>query len=172
MKNGIFAIALAAVLLTISARFVLARPRGQQEGKPAVSLSRPRTDGQLECTPDAGGIYRCSVAGTYSGLSQDHRLLLWVRPVRPPSESEGWYLQRRPNGITNQARGSWDGKMQIGNRDFPPHDGDIVDVTVSVTESGAANKLMRASGVVIEPEPVGITTATSQNVRLRIPRPR
>ena len=171
MKKVIEAVTLILALLSLSGEFAPARP-APQAGKATVSLSQPRKDGQLDCAPDAGAIFRCSVAGGVTGVSQGQRLLLWVRPVRPPSESEGWYLQRRPNGLVNQSGSTWDGKIQIGNRDFPPQDGDTVDVAVSITETPVADKLMKAPGVVIEPELIGEANTISDNIRLRIPRRR
>lgn len=169
MQNAIKVIALTLGLVSVATiSLELAAPSEQQQVKATISLSIPRKDGQLDCAPDAGAIFRCSVAGGVTGLSQSQRLLLWMRPVQPPSESEGWYLQRRPNGIASQSGSSWDGKIQIGNRDFPPQNGDIVDVAASIAEAPVADKLMKAPGVAIEPEPVGVAIAKSDNVRLRI----
>ncbi len=172
MQNAVKSIALVLISVSMTTPSASAGTPEQQQDKAAISLSNPRRDGQLDCAPDAGSIFRCAVAGGVAGLSQSQKLLLWVRPVRPPSESEGWYLQRRPNGVANQSGNSWNGKIQIGNRDFPPQDGDIVDIAVSITEGVAADKLMRATGVVIEPEPVGVSIAKADNVRLRISKGR
>jgi hypothetical protein len=134
-----------------------------------ASLSQPRKDGQLDCAPDAGTIYRCTVSGTATSIAAGHELLLWVRPVQPPSESEGWYLQRRPNGVLNRSGSSWNGKVQIGSRDYPPHDGDIVDIAVSIADKAELDRLMREAGTVIKPDPSGAPVMKSENVRLRIP---
>ncbi len=170
MQKIINAVPLALALLSLSGELAPNPSAQQQTGKATVSLSQPRRDGQLDCAPDAGGIFRCSAAGGVTGLSHEQTLFLWVKPVRPPSESAGWYLQRRPNGITNQLGNTWEGVVQVGNRDFSPQDGDIVDVAVSIAEAAVADKLMRETGVVIRPKPVGVANAISSNVRLRISR--
>lgn len=158
----------AALPLLLALGSVTAAQR--QGPRTPVSLSQPRKDGQLECTVDAGSLYKCIVSGTVTNLTSGQRLLLWVRPVQPPSESEGWYLQRRPNGLIEQSAGSWRGQLQVGSRDFPPRDGDVIDVAVSLADGATADRLMQRSGVVIEREPVGGTIGRSDNVRLRIRR--
>jgi hypothetical protein len=169
MKKFLEKLIFAFALLFLSGS--LASPQ-QQPGRPAVSLLQPRKAGQLDCPPDAGAITRCSVSGSATGVSQGQRVLLWVRPVNPPSESDGWYLQRPPNGVGNQSGNTWSGKIQIGNRDFPAHDGDIVDVAVSIADAATTDRLMRTSGVAIETEPLGVVTAISENVRLHVPKKR
>jgi len=147
---------------------------GQQAmraGREAATLMQPRKDGQLDCAPDAGAIYRCNVSGTAT-VAAGHELLLWIRPVQPPSESLGWYLQRRPNGVLEHSGNSWNGRIQIGNRDYPPNDGDVVDVAVSIADKAEFDKLMREPGVVMRPDPSGSVVHKADNVRLRIPKRR
>jgi hypothetical protein len=126
---------------------------------------KPKKDGQIDCMPDANDIYRCPVSGEVTGISQGQRLLLWVQPVNPPAERDGWYLQRR---IVSQSGGRWSGTVQVGNADYPPHTGDIVNVAVSIADEAIAEKLMSTRGVVVQPEPVGATNTIviSDNVRI------
>jgi hypothetical protein len=157
--------------IAIAGQFLLISSVASQQPKKTeehVAVARPRTNGQLDCAPDAGGLYRCSISGTATKLSIGRQLLLWVRPVQPPSDLEGWYLQRRPNGILSSTDTSWTGKIQIGNRDYPPHDGDLVDVAVSIGDKAEVDALMKETGVVTRPEPPGGTVMKATNVRLRI----
>ena len=85
-------------------RFGVAVGSGSQEGRgegPSVSLFRPKSNEAVRCRRYADDIYHFSVVGTSSGLAGKFKLLLWVKPVEPPSETPGWYLQRAPvNGIS------------------------------------------------------------------------
>lgn len=135
--------------------------------KKQVSLSQPKAEEKVLCDRHADGVYRFSASGTSSGLSkQRHGLLLWVRPVRPPSETPGWYLQRPPvNGISEVgADGSWVGMAQIGNVQWPPHEGDLLDFAVTIADSDTINKLMTAPGVVVRSQPVGEKVSTALRV--------
>lgn len=119
---------------------------------------------QVSCPRGGDNIHRCSIKGTSSGLSAGgYGLLLWVRPVRPASDTPGWYLQRLPaNGISGvQKDGSWTGVAQLGNPSWPPNEGDTFDVAVSVADMETAKRLMAESGVVIRNEPVGVTFDTA-----------
>ncbi len=169
MKKTIHAVALGLALLSVTFELAIAQLPQKQEIGAAVSLSQPRKEGELVCAPNAGAIFRCLVAGAATGVLQTQMLLLWVRPVKPRSESAGWYLQRGPNGVFNQSGNSWDGKIQIGNREYPPHDGDVIDVAISIADAVVADKLMRAAGVEIDLKPVGVVVAKSENVRVHIP---
>jgi hypothetical protein len=90
--------------------------------------------------------------------------------VNPPSETPGWYLQRPPvSGITRvESEGSWTGLAQLGNAQYPPHDGDLVDVAVSAAQDSVAKELMRSPGVVVEDQPIGIETKTATNVIVKL----
>jgi hypothetical protein len=134
---------------------------------PTVSLFQPRTAEHIRCTRGADGIYRFSVKGTSSGLAPDRVwLLLWLRPVNPPSDVSGWYLQRRPaNGISRVERdGSWSGLAQIGSAQWPPHDGDTFDLAVTIADNETVNQLMAQAGAVVRDEPVGMRCETAQGV--------
>lgn len=134
-------------------------------GAPSVSLFQPKAGEKVRCVRGDDGIYRFSVRGTSSGTN-GFRLLLWVRPVSPRSETPGWYLQRPPaNGISSvEADGSWAGIAQIGNLQWPPHEGDILDLIVTIADSDSANQLMAEAGVVVRYQPVGVVSDTASNV--------
>jgi hypothetical protein len=140
-------------------------PQVTTPSKATVSVSLQQKAGdQISCSRDAVNIYRCSINGTSSGLSTGgYGLLLWARPVRPPSDSPGWYLQRPPaNGIDRVAAdGSWIGVAQLGNAQWPPHEGDIVDLAVSIADADTMNKLMAEFGAVMRNQPVGVRTQTA-----------
>jgi hypothetical protein len=132
-----------------------------------VSLFEPRGRGSVRCIRAADGIYRFSVRGTSTGLGTGaFSLLLWVRPVNPPAEDPRWYLQRPPvNGIrTIEADGSWEGLAQIGNAQWPPHEGDVLDVAVSVAGRDVAEQLMAETGVVLRDQPVGVHSVRASSV--------
>lgn len=130
----------------------------------AVSLE---AQDKVMCSRGGDNIYRCSIRGTSSGLSVGgYGLLLWVKPVRPPSDTPGWYLQRPPtNGIDGvPSNGSWNGVAQLGNSQWPPHEGDLIDVAVSIADNDTINKLMAESGVVIRNQPVGVKVDAAQGL--------
>lgn len=133
----------------------------------AVSLSQPKAGGKILCSRGGDSIYRLSVKGTSSGLSAgEYGLLLWLKPVRPPSDTSGWYLQRPPgNGVDRiEADGTWIGVAQLGSSQWPPHEGDVFDLAVSVADNDTINKLMAESGVVIRNQPVGVKSDTALGV--------
>jgi hypothetical protein len=129
-----------------------------------VSLFDPKTGSTLHCPLGGDGLHRCPVKGTFSG-SHTERVALWLKPVRPPSERFGWYLQRSGNGIIGiESDNVWDGFVQVGDAQYPPKDGDVVDVAVSVISEAMFMELMGRSGVVVEPNPPGIHVDISRNV--------
>lgn len=147
----------------------------QEEGgvpQVSVSLFRPKSGDQVHCTRNPDKVYRSSVEGTSTGLSADLRLLLWVRPVNPPSETPGWYLQRPPsNGISRvEPDGSWEGVAQIGNAQWPPHEGDVLDVAVTVADKETASQLMAEPGGGIRDQPVGIASDMASDVVVTLSR--
>ena len=53
-----------------------------------VSTFQPKSHGKVFCSRGGDNVYRFQVTGTSSGLSgSENGLLLWIRPVRPPSET-------------------------------------------------------------------------------------
>ena len=136
----------------------------------SVSLFRPKSGEKVNCKRYADGVYRFSVIGISAGLSDKLRLLLWVRPVAPPSETPGWYLQRPPvNGVSGvKPDGSWEGIAQIGNIQWPPHVGDILDVAITVVDVQNANRLLAEMGVVTRVNLPGIASDIASGVRVEL----
>lgn len=132
-----------------------------------VELFEPRTGQRAAITRRPDGVGSLTANGVWPGSDGGFRLLLWIRPVKPPSDLPGWYLQRPPgNGISKGPDGTWSGVAQIGSAQYPPHDGDLVDVAVSVADSATVARLMAEGGVVVRPEPVGVASARATGVRL------
>ena len=131
----------------------------------SVSLFKPKSGETISVTRGPDGIYRLSAQGTLSGLDDRHGLLLWLRPVNPPADRIGWYLQKPPNnGVTSVDAGTWTGIAQVGNAQYPPHEGNTIDVAISIAEKSDIDKLMAEEGVVVRNEPVGVKTAKSSAV--------
>jgi hypothetical protein len=131
-------------------------PEGRPPRDSAPRFFEPRTQGQLHCRLDAQRITRWSVSGTTGDIA-DARLLLWLQPVNPPSETPGWYLQRQPaNGIKRiESDGTWTGSVQIGDARYPAHEGDHVEIAVSALNRDAADRLLGEAGVVVRDRPEG-----------------
>lgn len=132
-----------------------------------VALFHPKSGEGASFSRGADGVYKCFVSGTSTGLSAGGlALLLWLKPVNPPSDTQGWYLQRPPaNGIFNvKADGSWSGVAQLGNAQWPPHEGDVFDLAVSAADDGTAKRLFAEPGVVVRNEPIGIKSDTATGV--------
>ena len=114
----------------------------------AVSIFSPRENGEVVPRRGADNIFRFDVEGTIEGIDiANSTLLLWVRPIEPPSDQAGWYLQRHStNGIHSISGSSWRGIGQIGNKQFPPHSGDVVEVAASVVSDEEARHLESRHG--------------------------
>jgi hypothetical protein len=136
----------------------------------SVSLFHPKSGENVHCTRYADGVYRFAVVGTSIGLSDRLTLLLWIRPVKPPSETPGWYLQRLPvNGITKiEPDGSWEGIAQIGNVQWSLHAGEVLDVAVTVVDVESANRLLAKSGVVTSIYLPGVVSDIASGVRVKL----
>jgi hypothetical protein len=136
-----------------------------------VALFQPKAGESVRCIRSADGTYSVSVSGTSSGLlAGDLKLLLWTKPVNPPSDVPGWYLQRAPiHGISRvEPDGSWTGVARIGNAQWPPHEGDVVDLAVTIVDEQAANQLMAEGGVVVRDQLPGIKPTTVSQVTLTL----
>jgi hypothetical protein len=136
-----------------------------------ISLFQPQAGASVRCVRSADGTYRVTVTGASTGVSAgDLRLLLWIKPVSPPADVPGWYLQRAPVGGISMVEpdGSWSGVAQIGNAQWPPHEGDVVDLAISVVEKQTAEQLMAEGGVVVRDQPLGIKSTTASQVALTL----
>jgi hypothetical protein len=142
---------------------------GQNEATPTVTLSSPESHHRINCGRTPEGIYKCPVKGTSKSPSQEtFQLLLWVRPVRPAGD--GWYLQRGAiNGIRSVGSdGKWEGIAQVGNLEYPPHEGDLIEIAVSVAASEEARRLLGSVGVVVRGTVSGKASATAKNVTVHL----
>lgn len=139
---------------------------------PSLSLHAPKSNSTVALARSADGVFRLTVTGAMRVTTPtgDFRVLLWVRPVSPPSDTPGWYLQRPPiNGVSGIAGdGAWSGLAQVGNATYPPTTGGSVDVAASLTRPVEVSALFAESGIVTRPSPVGQVVATATNVRLEV----
>jgi hypothetical protein len=137
----------------------------------SVKFSKPRAGEKISCSIGADGICRITAEGTSSNVSSaTHGLLLWVRPINPPSDRIGWYLQRPPsNGIPHiLGDGSWSGIAQIGNAQYRPHEGDTIGLAVTIAEKYVIDRLSAELGVVVRNQPVGGKSDTVSPVTLTL----
>jgi hypothetical protein len=137
----------------------------------SLSLSEPRAGDKVRCSRGGDEVYRFSASGGSAGIAAGrYGLLLWLRPVNPPSDVPGWYLQRPPaNGILKvEADGTWLGTAQVGNAQWPPQEGDIIDLAVTIADDDAIKNLMAEPGVIVKPQPVGVKTATAPSVSVTL----
>ncbi|HUP42332.1 MAG TPA: hypothetical protein VM599_03905 [Thermoanaerobaculia bacterium] len=131
-----------------------------------VSIFEPKDGGEVVPKRGADNVFRFDVEGTIDDIDlTESTLLLWVQPIEPPSDQPGWYLQRRPNGMRSIAGTKWRGVCQIGNQEWPPHDGDIVEVAASVLPGEEANRLLARQGPVTV---LSLPAPTSSVVRVMI----
>ena len=105
-----------------------------------LQLFEPKERGSLKCSRGLDGITRCDSSGIASDMA-GMRLLLWLQPVDPPSETPGWYLQRPPvNGIRRiETDGTW-------------------------SANDEANRLLSERGVVLRDSPEGTKVRTATHV--------
>lgn len=134
-----------------------------------VSLNLNNND-IVHCSRSDDGVYRFSVDGKVSDLSTEKVLLLWVRPRLGPHV---WYLQGPPaNGIINVGSdGSWQGIGQIGNIQYPPKSGDILDVAVTLVDTETAKTLLgrlEMSGVVTQTNLPRTISAIASSVHVEL----
>ncbi len=136
---------------------------------PTVSLFAPAAHATVRAARRPDGAGMVTARGTSKGMQGEaFQLLLWLRPVAPPSDVDGWYLQRPPsNGVAGvDPDGGWQGTAQIGNALWPPQEGAVIDLAVSVADRETASLLMAEAGVVVRPQPEGVATARATGVVL------
>jgi hypothetical protein len=136
----------------------------------AVSLFEPKAGAIVRCQNGGDGICRVLIRGTSSKLTSSQTLLLWLKPVSPPADVPGWYLQRPPvTGIGKvQPDGVWTGMAQIGNAQWPAHEGDIVDIAITVVEEQTAAQLLAKPGVVVRDQPLGSVSDSAAGVVIKL----
>lgn len=124
-------------------------------GPASVQLSNITNGDRLEPIPDANGIHTIKIMGKSSNIyCSGFELLLWMKPISPPSERPGWYLQKSPNGIAHlNEDGSWEGTIQVGNSMYPPNNGDMVSILVNAIRKEEAISLLAENKVIVIPLP-------------------
>jgi hypothetical protein len=132
-----------------------------------ASIFSPTSGGEVALSRGADNVYRFEVQGAIDGVDlSKSTLLLWVQPIDPPSDQPGWYLQRLPaNGIRSVSGDRWRGVCQVGNQNYPPHDGDVVEVATTILASDEAQQFLARQG------PITIVTlpgAVSKIVRVKL----
>ena len=164
-------IAIGVTAVAISALGILGRGLAEVHANDgSISLSHPKTAETVRCHLGADRIYRFSVTGVLSSVADGQVPLLWVMPSSPKSETRGWYLQRGPNGIKafDTVSGKFDGIGQIGNPQWPAHDGDTLAIAVTAVDSALAEELLSEGGVVVRRNLPGSGFEIAQNVRVQM----
>jgi hypothetical protein len=125
-----------------------ASPQASSAPGGSVSIFSPNSGGEVVPQRGADNVFRFNVEGTINGVDlTKSTLLLWVQPIQPPSDQPGWYLQRLPsNGIRSISGNQWRGVAQIGNQQYPPQNGDIVEVVASIVPAEEATRLNARQG--------------------------
>ncbi len=145
---------------------------GQGTSSPPASVAffAPRSGQRVTFTRGGDGLYRCSVKGSVSAMGNGVRLLLWVKPVEPPSDRYGmWYLQRSGNGVTSiPGDGTWEGVAQLGNSQYPPKQGYTFDLAVSIVDDATAGQLLADSSEETRDHPVGLQAVVASNLIVKL----
>lgn len=132
-----------------------------------VSIFSPKDGGEILPKRGADNIFRFEVQGTMEAVDLARSVvLLWLQPIEPPSDRPGWYLQRLPDeGIRSISGHTWRGVCRIGSEQWPPHNGDIVDVVSTVVAGDEAQQLLARQGPVTT---VVLPGLASKVVRLKV----
>lgn len=138
----------------------------------SLSISEPQSGLGIKLTRHADNTYHFSVRGVSEGIANNSkvRLLLWVRPLDPPSKTPGYYLQRAPwNGVTVlRTDGSWEGTGQLGSILNPPAEGNTFSMAVTAVDEHTANDLLNQSGVVTHVDLSAISEGTVEVSEVRV----
>lgn len=99
--------------------------------KPSVAITNPAAGQQIEIRLADTGSGSFTVSGTSSEVFSDPNLRVYVlvHPADPPAA--GWWIQQP---ATVERNGQWSTLAWIGNKDFPPHVGDKIDILVVATK--------------------------------------
>ncbi len=135
-----------------------------------VSIFSPKNGGEVAPKRGADNVFRFEVQGTTEAIdAANSTLLLWLQPIDPPSERPGWYLQRLPDeGIRSVSGRTWRGVCRIGSEQWPPHNGDVVDVVATAVAGDEAQRLLARQGPVTTVVLPGLASKVVRlNVRIR-----
>jgi len=158
------------VRFSVSSPTSLPGDQTQSDGGPnsnLVTIFTPRDGSEVTPKRGADNIFRFEVQGTIEAVDlAKSQVLLWLQPIEPPSEQPGWYLQRLPDeGVRSVSGNTWRGVCRIGSEQWPPHDGDVVDVVSTVVAGDEAQRLLARQGPVTT---VVLPGSSSKIVRLRV----
>lgn len=96
--------------------------------RPSVAITSPAAGQQIEVTilPDTGaGLFIVTGTSTEVFAEPDLRVYVLVHPADP--FASGWWIQ---HPATVDRNGRWSTQAWIGSTDFPPHQGDRIDLLV------------------------------------------
>ncbi len=131
------------------------------------SVEHPSINGQVDCIRTSEGFCTITVEGRASALVSDGqlRLLLWVK-----SQQSDWYLQDPTSTQTTLIRPdqTWTRQVQVGNVRYPPSDGELVDLALTVISSTAER---HSTGTHVQGpfrKPEGWPVATVERVSIRL----
>jgi hypothetical protein len=155
-------------------RFVIStteeRPPSDRVVEGAIVVFAPQAGGTVVSRPGGDGIHRINIEGTVSGVDLTARpLRVWIRPVEPPSDIPGWYLQRGPaSGIVSTAGDRWTAVAQLGNLQYPPYEGNIIEIAVTALPSEDALALDARQGPVVLGTLPGSPQSVVRSVRVTL----
>jgi hypothetical protein len=137
---------------------------------PFISIDSMNDNDKVDLVRGSNGIYSFSVEGSSSGIPSNSVLLLWVEPVNPPGDNVGaWYLQKDPIGIQSiMSDGSWSGRGQLGNAQYPPHNDDTFSIMVTVVDLVTAQQLKGQQGEVTRMSPSGSLSDKAINLKVNL----
>jgi hypothetical protein len=107
---------------------------------PSVRIINPSSNGNITVNL-SGSTYHFPVTGTATGVTKDMTVFLWVKPVNPPGDADVWYLQHDPINHMNNQNGSLRGTGGIGNPQYPPHNGDTMNILITVVRNDYAHEI-------------------------------
>lgn len=131
------------------------------------ALAYPRSNSQVDCIRRSEGFCTITVEGMASALvSRDQlRLLLWAK-----SRESGWYLQDSgpTQTILDRPDQTWTRQAQIGNSRYPPSDGELVDLALTVIPSGSKGDARGKYWGKPFREPEGWPVGTAEHISIRL----
>lgn len=131
------------------------------------SVDHPGTNGQVDCTRRSEGFCTITIEGRASALvsAGQLRLLLWAK-----SPESGWYLQDLTSTQTSLIRPdrTWVRQAQVGNSRYPPSDGELVDLALTVISSSAERRFTENNPLGPFQEPEGWPISTVERVSISL----
>lgn len=107
-----------------------------------LRFSQPVSEAEAVCKlTDLGGSIH--VEGESIGLSErGMRLLLYVDPQHPAAN--GWILQQGKDSLPAlRSDGTWEGGVQLGNKEYPPRGDEVISIAVIAVDEEAKEKIQK-----------------------------